>query len=65
MPFAFLFALWVFSDYDNHRHHSDLPIYSGTFSTIFLWFVDVPKSRIECEEFVAAEAKRAVFETTM
>ncbi|KAF8896088.1 autophagy-related protein 22-like protein [Infundibulicybe gibba] len=44
MPFAFLFAL-------------------GVFSTIFLWMVDVDKSRIECEEFVLAEEARKVFQT--
>lgn len=33
----------------------------GVFSCIFLYFVDVQKSRIECEEFVAAEAKRDAF----
>ncbi|KAF9526404.1 MFS general substrate transporter [Crepidotus variabilis] len=42
MPFAFLFAL-------------------GVFSTLFLWMVDMKKSRIECEEFIAAEEKRNVF----
>ncbi|KAF5391658.1 hypothetical protein D9757_002487 [Collybiopsis confluens] len=45
MPFAFLFAL-------------------GVFSMIFLWMVDVPKSRIECEEFISAESKRKAFETS-
>ncbi|KIJ67024.1 hypothetical protein HYDPIDRAFT_109018 [Hydnomerulius pinastri MD-312] len=33
----------------------------GTFSTIFLYFVDVKKSRIECDEFVGAEANREAF----
>ncbi|KZT01399.1 uncharacterized protein LAESUDRAFT_739186 [Laetiporus sulphureus 93-53] len=33
----------------------------GTFSTIFLYFVDMEKSRAECDEFVAAEASRAAF----
>jgi MFS-type transporter involved in bile tolerance (Atg22 family) len=33
----------------------------GLFSTIFLFMVDVKKSRIECEEFVAAEASRHAF----
>jgi len=33
----------------------------GLFSTIFLFMVDVKKSRIECEEFVAAEASREAF----
>ncbi|KAE9405197.1 MFS general substrate transporter [Gymnopus androsaceus JB14] len=45
MPFAFLFAL-------------------GVFSMIFLWMVDVPKSRIECEEFIQAESERKAFETS-
>ncbi|KAI0733564.1 MFS general substrate transporter [Fomitopsis betulina] len=34
----------------------------GTLSTVFLYFVDVGKSRVECEAFVAAEAKRKAFE---
>ncbi|KAF8271174.1 autophagy-related protein 22-like protein [Lactarius quietus] len=33
----------------------------GLFSTVFLFMVDVKKSRIECEEFVAAEASRDAF----
>ncbi|KAF9234219.1 MFS general substrate transporter [Melanogaster broomeanus] len=33
----------------------------GMFSTIFLYLVDVNKSRIECEEFVEAEANREAF----
>jgi len=33
----------------------------GCFSTIFLYFLDVKKSRIECEVFVNAEAERAAF----
>jgi len=33
----------------------------GVFSTIFLLMVDTEKSRIECEEFVAAECNFAVF----
>jgi len=32
-------------------------------STIFLFVLDVEKSRIECEVFVAAEARRGVFST--
>ncbi|KAI9463268.1 MFS general substrate transporter [Lactarius psammicola] len=36
----------------------------GLFSTIFLFMVDVKKSRIECEEFVAAEATRNAFATS-
>jgi len=32
-------------------------------STIFLFVLDVEKSRIECEEFVEAEARRGVFST--
>ncbi|KAL4260910.1 Autophagy-related protein [Pleurotus pulmonarius] len=34
----------------------------GMFSTIFLWMVDVPKSRVECREFVRAEADRKAFD---
>ncbi|KAJ6561993.1 autophagy-related protein 22-like protein [Mycena capillaripes] len=34
----------------------------GVFSTIFLWLVDVDKSRVECEAFVRAEEKRKAFE---
>ncbi|CDO75187.1 hypothetical protein BN946_scf184866.g28 [Trametes cinnabarina] len=33
----------------------------GALSTVFLWFVDVDKSRKECEEFIQAEAKREAF----
>ncbi|KAF9223902.1 MFS general substrate transporter [Gyrodon lividus] len=33
----------------------------GMFSTIFLYFVDIKKSRVECEEFVEAEASRQAF----
>ncbi|KAF8623714.1 hypothetical protein AX17_007411 [Amanita inopinata Kibby_2008] len=33
----------------------------GTVSMIFLWFVDVDKSRIECEAFVQAESDREAF----
>ncbi|KAH7930161.1 MFS general substrate transporter [Leucogyrophana mollusca] len=33
----------------------------GTVSTVFLYFVDVKKSRVECEEFVKAEADRKAF----
>ena len=32
--------------------------FSEIFSSIFLFMVDVKKSRVECEEFVAAEASR-------
>nr|GAT54597.1 predicted protein [Mycena chlorophos] len=46
MPFAFLFAL-------------------GVFSTIFLFFVDMDKSRAECELFIQAEADRKAFETNV
>jgi hypothetical protein len=40
---------------------ADTVIFSGVFSTIFLLMVDTEKSRIECEEFVAAECNFAVF----
>ncbi|TFK40194.1 MFS general substrate transporter [Crucibulum laeve] len=33
----------------------------GVVSTLFLWMVDVPKSRLECEEFILAEAQRKAF----
>lgn len=33
----------------------------GAFSTIFLFLVDMEKSRVECEEFVAAEAEHQAF----
>lgn len=31
---------------------------------VFLWMVDVPKSRVECEEFIKAESERKAFETS-
>ncbi|KAJ7745671.1 MFS general substrate transporter [Mycena metata] len=34
----------------------------GVFSTVFLYFVDVDKSRVECEAFIRAEEKRKAFE---
>ncbi|KII85097.1 hypothetical protein PLICRDRAFT_145783 [Plicaturopsis crispa FD-325 SS-3] len=34
----------------------------GVVSTVFLYLVDVPKSRIECEEFIEGEARRKAFE---
>ncbi|OSC99856.1 MFS general substrate transporter [Trametes coccinea BRFM310] len=33
----------------------------GSLSTVFLYFVNVDKSRKECEEFIEAEAKREAF----
>ncbi|KAF4614134.1 hypothetical protein D9613_007831 [Agrocybe pediades] len=36
----------------------------GVFSTIFLWQVDVHKSRIECDEFILAERSRKAFQTS-
>ncbi|KAI0264339.1 autophagy-related protein 22-like protein [Gloeopeniophorella convolvens] len=33
----------------------------GAFSTVFLVFVDMDKSRVECDEFIAAEASREAF----
>ncbi|KAI0648981.1 autophagy-related protein 22-like protein [Trametes meyenii] len=36
----------------------------GALSTVFLYLVDVGKSRAECEEFVQAEAKREAFADT-
>ncbi|KAK7437012.1 hypothetical protein VKT23_006702 [Stygiomarasmius scandens] len=35
----------------------------GVFSTIFLYMVDVDKSRIECEEFIKAEGARKAFDS--
>jgi hypothetical protein len=37
-------------------------ICSGVFSTLFLYLVDVDKSRAECEAFVRAEQERKAFE---
>ena len=34
---------------------------SGAVSTILLFFLDMKKSRQECEEFVEAEARREAF----
>ncbi|GBE87895.1 MFS general substrate transporter [Sparassis crispa] len=36
----------------------------GVVSCVFLYFVDVQKSRVECEEFVAAEVRREAFSET-
>ncbi|KAI0067287.1 MFS general substrate transporter [Artomyces pyxidatus] len=33
----------------------------GTFSTIFLFMVNMEKSRVECDEFIVAEAQRDAF----
>lgn len=33
----------------------------GVSSTIFLWMIDVDKSRKECEEFISAESSRHAF----
>ncbi|KAF9466646.1 autophagy-related protein 22-like protein [Collybia nuda] len=35
----------------------------GATSSIFLWMVDVDKSRIECDQFVQAESARMAFDT--
>ena len=32
-------------------------------STVFLWMVDVDKSREECAQFVLAEGRRQAFKT--
>ena len=65
-PFVFLFTLYV--PPRTPFHLSQLIILtpggrlpSGSLSTVFLYFVDVDKSRKECEEFIAAEAKREAF----
>ncbi|KAG8213464.1 hypothetical protein J3R82DRAFT_11982 [Butyriboletus roseoflavus] len=62
MPFAFLFGLYV----PFHKFSLDHTIIlndlnRGMFSTIFLYMVDVKKSRIECDEFVMAEATQNAF----
>ncbi|KAJ7649889.1 MFS general substrate transporter [Roridomyces roridus] len=36
----------------------------GVVSTIFLYFVDVDKSRVECEAFIRAEQERKAFEAS-
>ena len=36
-------------------------VLSAAFSTVFIFMVDVEKSRVECEEFVAAEIRHDVF----
>ena len=36
----------------------------GTASTVFLWLVDVKKSRVECEAFVRAETEREAFQAS-
>ncbi|KAF8905077.1 autophagy-related protein 22-like protein [Gymnopilus junonius] len=35
----------------------------GVVSTIFLWMVDVDKSKVECAQFVLAESEREAFKT--
>lgn len=59
MPFAFLFGLYV-------SKHAFIPniscgLSSSVCSTIFLVMVDVDQSRIECDEFIKAEAERNAF----
>ena len=36
-------------------------VLSATFGTVFIFMVDVKKSQVECEEFVAAEIGHEVF----
>ena len=36
-------------------------VLSAAFSTVFIFMVDVEKSQVECEEFVAAEIGHDVF----
>lgn len=63
MPFAFLFGLYVTSPKANEVYYSVLISPNrGTFSTIFLYMVNVKKSRIECEQFIEAEMKRQAFD---
>lgn len=63
MPFAFLFALYViYPDSLSLRSMLNLCLRcSGVASTVFLWMIDVDKSRTECDEFVLAEGKRKAF----
>ena len=44
-----------------HVNEAYTEVLSGTLSTVFLFMVDVDKSRVECEEFVAAEVRHDVF----
>lgn len=60
MPFAFLFGLYVTPMLAFILILTSLRI-RGTFSTIFLYLVDVKKSRIECDQFVEAEMERKAF----
>lgn len=46
-----------------HPIDAHTAILSGVFSTVFIFMLDVEKSRIECDEFVAAEARHGVFNT--
>ena len=44
-----------------HLNKAHTEAFSGTVSTVFLFMVDVDKSRVECEEFVAAEVRHDAF----
>lgn len=63
MPFAFLFPLYVVHISMSVRYRV-LTFSRGVLSTAFLWLVDVEKSRVECDAFILAEAKRKVFVAT-
>jgi hypothetical protein len=60
MPFAFLFGLYALQIPPVMAGRL-IQIHSGVFSTVFLLFVDMDKSRAECDAFVAAEAKHEAF----
>ena len=62
MPFAFLFGLYVLTNFVGIYRILIWNNCSGTFSTVFLYLVDVNKSRVECEEFIVAEMKRKAFD---
>ena len=62
MPFAFLFGLYVtIGVFSSPTGPFTFKKNRGAFSTIFLFMVDMEKSRVECEEFVAAEAEHQAF----
>lgn len=63
MPFAFLFGLYVVLPRLFLFLYNKPRISRGVLSSVFLWMVDVGKSRIECDEFVLAESARKAFDT--
>ena len=64
-PFVFLFTLYVYKPRVLRLMKLTRVFSSGTLSTVFLYFVDVGKSRMECEEFLEAELKRKAFEESV